>query len=444
MNKIKYILFLLVISVFDARAEIKILEWKEDAKLTEYGRESLFSIKIQTKNLPKNTGILSFLISSASQKKIEYSSLKVDLIDTNFKNQNGVFEVLFNRPLLDNQTANIEFIAKEYYPKISKYLRQEPLYIPAFAEGSFGEVVIRVGNDLELISSHKNISSRNNIISYKGRVSGDGIKEILKLTNSGVVWDVAVRSKINISSTSGTMEITAPYLFRGGAQSVRNQTIGANIFPKQHLTTRENDILTFDITPKINEIIIENKAEVATGKKFRIENDRSPEKYLEITESEKILLTPILKKILLNPKYDTLPLYVKILNYVHDNIIYDLSYYGKLLTVEKILETKSGVCSEYATLFNALARLANIPSSIVHGYALGEYDKFESHAWNMIFINNRWVHVDPTWNLSSGVVSSSHIYLKDNRKEEILVKFQGQETNIQIDREFMILDSKKY
>ena len=48
MNKIKYILFLLVISVFDARAEINILEWREDAKLTEYGRESIFSIKIQT------------------------------------------------------------------------------------------------------------------------------------------------------------------------------------------------------------------------------------------------------------------------------------------------------------------------------------------------------------------------------------------------------------
>ncbi|NBX52914.1 MAG: transglutaminase domain-containing protein, partial [Proteobacteria bacterium] len=431
------------INIFDAKAEIKILEWKEVAKLTKYGRESLFSIKIQAQNLPKNTGISSFSIAS-SQKKIEYSSLKVNLIDAKFKNQNGVFEVLFNRPLLDNQTANIEFIAKDYYLKISKYLRQEPFYVPAFVQGAIGEIEIQISDDLELISNHKNISSRNNSISFKGRIPKEGIKEILKLTNSGVVWNVEVRSKINISSTNGTMEITAPYLFRGGAQSVRNQTIGANIFPKQHLTTRENDILTFDINPKINEIIIENKAEVATGKKFRIDNDRSPEKYLEITESEKNLLTPILKKIFLNPKYDTLPLHVKILNYVHDNITYDLDYYGKLLTVEQILETKSGVCSEYATLFNALARLANIPSSIVHGYALGEYDKFESHAWNMIFVNNRWVHVDPTWNLSSGIVSSSHIYLKDNRKEELLVKFQGQETDIQIDREFAIEDSKKY
>ena len=133
-----------------------------------------------------------------------------------------------------------------------------------------------------------------------------------------------------------------------------------------------------------------------------------------------------------------MPLHAKIIAYVNKNLKYDLSYFGKLLTIEQILQTKSGVCSEFATLFNALARVAKIPSSIVHGYAFGEYDKFDSHAWNMIYVDGNWIYVDPTWNLSSGVVSSSHIYIKDNRKEELLLQFKGRGTDIKIERDFAI------
>ena len=154
-------------------------------------------------------------------------------------------------------------------------------------------------------------------------------------------------------------------------------------------------------------------------------------------------MAPILNSIINDPKFGNLSLHVKILNFVNDYIKYDIQYFGKLLAIPQILSTKSGVCSEFALLYNALARVAKIPSSIVHGYALGEYDKFESHAWNMIFVNNRWIHVDPTWNLSSGIVSSSHIYLKDNRKEELLLKYEGKEAEITIERDFEIKDSKK-
>jgi transglutaminase/protease-like cytokinesis protein 3 len=73
-----------------------------------------------------------------------------------------------------------------------------------------------------------------------------------------------------------------------------------------------------------------------------------------------------------------------------------------------------------------------------NGYAFGEYDKFDSHAWNMIYVDGNWIYVDPTWNLSSGVVSSSHIYIKDNRKEELLLQFKGTGTDIKIERDFAI------
>ena len=196
--------------------------------------------------------------------------------------------------------------------------------------------------------------------------------------------------------------------------------------------------MTFDIKPENKEIIIQNKAVITTGKKYAVENNRLIEKYLEISPNEEMLLKPILQQINADQQYGSIPLHAKIVNFVNKTIKYDLNYFGKLLTVEQILQTRAGVCSEFATLFNALARVAKIPSSIVHGYAFGEYNKFESHAWNMIFVNNKWVYVDPTWNLSSGMVSSSHIYIKDNRKEELLLQFKGKGTDIKIDREFQI------
>lgn len=254
-----------------------------------------------------------------------------------------------------------------------------------------------------------------------------------------MVWDVSIHSIIKLENPSGTIEITAPYLFRGGNQKVENQTISTNLTPSKHLTTRQNDILTFNVTSKVNEINIYNKAKITIGSNIPNENFRSNfDQYLEISSQQQQTLTPLLNQIINDPKYQDMPLYAKIVNFVAEYIQYDINYFAKLLSVEEILATKKGVCSEYATLFNALARTAKIPSSIVHGYAWGEYDKFEPHAWNMIFVNNKWIYVDPTWKLSSGNVSASHIYIKDNRKEEILVKYQGQDSKIIIDRDFKI------
>lgn len=440
--KLVFIIFLFINS--KAFAGIKIVEWEEDSKITDYGRNSKFLLKIQAENLLPNQIIDSFLINNSSNKIMKTSRVKINAIESKSLSTPGSFEIFFDKPLKNNQFAFIEYEIKETSDKANKYIRQEPFYIPEFASGAMAKVSIdfsqnsELSSSQELISSNKNLKIENKKISFQGIVPSNGIQEILKLTDSSKSWNVSIKSKVILNNSEGELEITAPYLFRGGAQEVNNQTISANKIPKKHITNRDNDVLTFDIKPSDKEIIIQNKAIINTGKKYVVKNNRPLEKYLEVSESEKILLKPILQKIITDPQYDFMPLHAKIVSYVNKNLKYDLSYFGKLLTVEQILQTKSGVCSEYATLFNALARVAQIPSSIVHGYAFGEYDKFESHAWNMIFVDGNWIYVDPTWNLSSGKVSSSHIYIKDNRKEELLIQFKGKGSDIKIDREFEI------
>lgn len=438
MNKIKLTFLVFFFLISPSFAEIKVIEWNEEAQLTDYGRVSKFFIHIQAVGLPQNVGINSFSITSSSNRSLIISKVRVNAFQAQSLSQANSFEIFFKKPLLNNQYAYIEYEAKDNYDKINKYIRQEPFYIPNFAGGAKASISLDFGENYELISSHKNIIVENKKVLFNGIVPSNGLQELLKITNSFKNWDVSIKSKILFNGSEGELEITAPYLFRGGAQEVKNQTIEASKIPKKHITSRDNDVLTFDIKPQNKEIIIQNKAVITTGKKYTVENNRLIQKYLEISPNEEMLLKPILQQIISDPQYGSIPLHAKIVNFVNKSIKYDLSYFGKLLTVEQILQSRAGVCSEFATLFNALARVARIPSSIVHGYAFGEYDKFESHAWNMIFVDNKWIYVDPTWNLSSGMVSSSHIYIKDNRKEELLLQFKGKGTDIKIDREFQI------
>ena len=438
MNQLKLTFLIFFFLISQSFAGIKVIEWNEEAQLTDYGRVSKFFIHIQAVGLPQNVGINSFSITSSSNRNLIISKVRVNALSAQSLSLPNSFEISFNKPLLNNQFAYIEYEAKDTYDKINKYIRQEPFYIPQFAGGAKANISLDFGKNHELISSHKNIIVENKKVLFNGIVPSVGLQEALKITNSFKNWDVLIKSKILFNGSEGELEITAPYLFRGGAQEVKNQTIGANKAPKKHITNRDNDVLTFDIKPENKEIIIQNKAVITTGKKYAVENNRLIEKYLEISPSEEMLLKPILQRINADPEFGSIPLHAKIVNFVNKAIKYDLNYFGKLLTVEQILQSGAGVCSEFATLFNALARVAKIPSSIVHGYAFGEYDKFESHAWNMIFVDNKWIYVDPTWNLSSGMVSSSHIYIKDNRKEELLIKFTGKGTDIKIDREFQI------
>ncbi len=437
-----FFVFLLALFFFEtnsACAEIKITNWSETSKLNNNGRQSDFKISIQIVDIPTNSGISSFIISSSAPRNFQVDEVKINGVSSkyNIKN-NQAIEFIFDKILTNNQTAEIQYRETVVYEKVSKYLRQEQVYIPNFASGAKAKVMIDIGEDFELISSHPNLKQYNNKIIFDGIISQNGYLEMLKLTNSGAIWDVKIKSKILLNNSKGILEITVPYLFRGGAQKVEKQFIGANVIPKSHLTTKDNDIMNFETTPEMKQIDIFHQANIYTGKKYRLENFRSPQNYLEISENDKILLKPLLEFALNSPENKDLPNYVKILKFVHQYIKYDLSFYAKLLNIEQIIQSKAGVCSEFATLFNAMARLAQIPSSIVHGFALGEYDKFESHAWNMIYVNNKWIHVDPTWNLSKGIVSSSHIYLKDNRKEDILVKYRGQNSEINIDKEYTI------
>lgn len=66
---------------------------------------------------------------------------------------------------------------------------------------------------------------------------------------------------------------------------------------------------------------------------------------------------------------------------------------------------RRGFCSHYASALGFIARAAGIPSRLVGGYLGGVYNpsgdyiqvrQMEAHVWVELWLNNRWVRVDPT------------------------------------------------
>jgi len=73
----------------------------------------------------------------------------------------------------------------------------------------------------------------------------------------------------------------------------------------------------------------------------------------------------------------------------------------------------SGDCTEHAVLAAAMCRAAGIPSRVAIGLVYVEKnDSFGYHMWNEVYVNNRWVALDPSWDQS--VVDATHIKLTDS------------------------------
>ncbi|MEW6172268.1 MAG: stalk domain-containing protein [Bacillota bacterium] len=106
-------------------------------------------------------------------------------------------------------------------------------------------------------------------------------------------------------------------------------------------------------------------------------------------------------------------------DWVAQNIDYDLNEY-KLITsgqgdtvpkrASEVLRARKGVCEHFSRLFAALCRADGIPASVVRGYVRRNDGTEQKHAWNKVFVNNRWVTIDTTWD--AGYVDGSR-FVKD-------------------------------
>ena len=76
-----------------------------------------------------------------------------------------------------------------------------------------------------------------------------------------------------------------------------------------------------------------------------------------------------------------------------------------------LIDDPRGDCTEFADLLTTLARTVGLPAKTVFGlaYSDGAVPAFAYHAWNELFLDGRWIAMDPTWGQDR--VDATHIPL---------------------------------
>ena len=92
---------------------------------------------------------------------------------------------------------------------------------------------------------------------------------------------------------------------------------------------------------------------------------------------------------------------VKQIEFIHDYLIDNTEYNAdagdSVYSIYGTLINKQAVCEGYAKAFKSLLDELEIPCIIVCGTGTNSVGLTESHAWNYVFINNKWYAVDVTW-----------------------------------------------
>ncbi len=438
MKKIRAIILILFLfpTFAYAASSVKMVNWQENSLLTADGKNSEILIQGKVVNLAANQIIKSFIFGLNKERDITITQVVCDGKPVNYTFVGNSLNIQFVRPKKNGELISLYFSYQEKYKKINKFLRQEIINIPSFAAGANAKVVINFPGSLESATLNPNITKNGNSFIYSNIVPANGVQEIIKLTSAQGVWDVVARVRITSDQPLENTVVKMPIYFQNSGQRAENSVLKSSVIPlKQYVEVGKN---TFEFKTNSKEIVIENKARISTGENIHTATNRDPTKYNKINQAEYNLLLPLLNQIQQNPQYKNLPLYAQIGKFVHEYIRYDLRYSNQLLKIDEILQSHAGVCTEYATLYNGLARAAGIPSVIVNGVACGEYNQCQGHAWNKIYVDYKWIDVDPTWDLMSGVVSSSHVYFSDDDNGEAEVRYFGNKKTVKSKMDFEI------
>jgi len=137
-----------------------------------------------------------------------------------------------------------------------------------------------------------------------------------------------------------------------------------------------------------------------------------PNQYVNFTKDSKAVQ---LASELVYSANDDLEAVSLIYNYIIDNITYDTPKAESRPTnyvpdIDEILDAKTGICLDYASLMCSMLRSQGIPTRLEIGYAADAY-----HAWISVYINgvgwvngvveftgNTWTLMDPTFGASTG------------------------------------------
>ena len=110
-----------------------------------------------------------------------------------------------------------------------------------------------------------------------------------------------------------------------------------------------------------------------------------------------------------------------IYNYIINNISYDNKkaksvQAGYIPSIDETINSGKAICYDYAALFAGMLRSVDIPTKLIMGY---KNDIEEYHAWNEVYLNDKWITIDTTYDSAYAQNKLSISMIKDPKEYSI-------------------------
>lgn len=116
---------------------------------------------------------------------------------------------------------------------------------------------------------------------------------------------------------------------------------------------------------------------------------RFPSRYTAMTEEMKDFAHNLLLKGSALEKSEVLA------QAIYEHMTYTPGVTNTHTLAQQAFSTGQGVCQDYSHIFIAMSRYLGIPARYANGAPLGEGP---SHAWTEVYVDGKWVGIDPTHN----------------------------------------------
>ena len=364
---------------------IEVIEFKVDGKKYDYNcANSLISFDIHLKNLESNQVYLKYKESPQNlteEEKKERKLYRSDIygLSKNLKGQKAIFTLIIK---CDYEIINF---GKGFFTKIKE------------DEYKWGGEVPPEGKKITVQMSRKTAKYKFNVI------------ERIETINKTPLQDT-------------TLEVSS--YFNGGNIEIKN----LKYYSEQtnqiqyNKEKRKYEVKFINTNSNFGEFVIEGEIINRCKGEWKCDlteeeiEKEIPEDYMYNKEDFKEIALNIINDY--DEKYGKNLIkvtdFVKIGEWVKENIKYDIRYEGKNeISATEVYNKRVGVCHHFTKLYNALMYSLGYQCIYVSGFAIKKNDSFyddDGHAWSLIKVNDKWLPFDATWGIFSGKLPVSHVF----------------------------------
>ena len=330
---------------------------------------------------------------------------------TSQKIQNNQMILVFEGEICngDNLIVNYKYNQKTYKDLLFK---QESVIIPLIKNSLFCDYKYILPNGYINLGLQNNILAKksNTIYTFYGQCPTTSQTDIIRYSPKKASFMADVELSVSYPPKfTNDVTLTFPRLYIGG--KLKNSAY--ELSSLDNSLYNEEDYIYENIKYRIK-MKAANKEKIGIKLHTLFTNDLNkefkvyfPESYYEIDLS-KIDREIIDKANEIIKEESDLPNYYKLGKFVNSYMTYDLSYYGRSLTLKEIYNGRTGVCEHYTSLYNAMLNAIGIKTLYISGWAfdgnktIGNWDHM-AHAWTAALIDGKWIELDATWGLFEGI-----------------------------------------